>query len=123
MGAGWDAGPSPWPPSAAAGALGGESGLATALRILFPIQSWLHDPGWRQGLRLLVIAYALLPLIFLALLSSSSDLSAPGWAYSLYVAPLWAMGFWMLIRPGHVGKREIWAGPASSCGRLSGSTW
>ena len=108
-GAGWGApSPSPWPQGGAAGALGGESGLATALRILFPIQSWLHDPGWRQGLRLLVIAYALLPLIFLALLSSSSDLSAPGWAYSLYVAPLWSMGFWMLIRPGRVGKRETW---------------
>jgi RsiW-degrading membrane proteinase PrsW (M82 family) len=105
-GADWGAGPSPWPPAA----LGGGGGLTTALRILFPIQSWLRDPGWRQGLRLLVIAYALLPLIFLALLSSSSDLSAPGWAYSLYVAPLWVMGFWMLIRPGHVGKREIWVG-------------
>jgi len=99
VGSSWDAPP---------GALGGESGLGTALRILFPIQSWLHDPGWRQGLRLLVIAYALLPLIFLALLSSSNDLSSPGWAYSLYVAPLWSMGFWMLIRPGRVGKREIW---------------
>jgi RsiW-degrading membrane proteinase PrsW (M82 family) len=107
-GAGWGAGPSPWPSPAADGTIGGEGGLSTALRILFPIQSWLHDPGWRQGLRLLVIAYALLPLIFLAMLSSSSDLSAPGWAYSLYVAPLWAMGFWMLIRPGRVGKREIW---------------
>ena len=84
-------------------------GLGTALRILFPIQSWLHDSGWRQGLRLLVIAYALLPLIFLALLSNSSDLSSPGWAYSLYVAPLWAMGFWMLIRPGRVGRQEILA--------------
>jgi RsiW-degrading membrane proteinase PrsW (M82 family) len=104
VGPGWGAAP----PSAAAVALGDGGGLATALRILFPIQSWLHDPGWRQGLRLLVIAYALLPLIFLALLSSSGDLSAPGWAYSLYVAPLWLMGFWMLIRPGHVGKREIW---------------
>ena len=80
--------------------------MATALRILFPIQSWLHDSGWRQGLRLLVIVYALLPLIFLALLSNSSDLSSPGWAYSLYVAPLWGMGFWMLIRPGHIGKQE-----------------
>jgi len=110
-GAGWGAGPpspSPWPQGGAAAAIGGESGLATALGILFPIQSWLHDPGWRQGLRLLVIAYALLPLVFLALLSSSNDLSAPGWAYSLYVAPLWSVGFWMLIRPGRVGKREIW---------------
>jgi RsiW-degrading membrane proteinase PrsW (M82 family) len=104
VGAGWGAGPPSWP----AAALGDGGGLATALRILFPIQSWLRDPGWRQGLRLLVIAYALLPLIFLALLGSSSDLSAPGWAYSLYVAPLWSMGFWMLIRPGHVGKREIY---------------
>ena len=91
---------------------GGASGedIGTALRILFPIQSWLHDKGWRQGLRLLVIAYALLPLIFLATLSSSSKLSTPGWAYSLYVAPLWIMGFWLLIRPGRVGKQEIWAG-------------
>src|SRR6202034_11736 len=64
---------------------------------------------WRRGLRLLVIAYALLPLIFLALLSGSSDLSSPGWAYSLYVAPLWGMGFWMLIRPGRVGKQEAMA--------------
>jgi RsiW-degrading membrane proteinase PrsW (M82 family) len=94
------------PPNTPAGGLTGD-GLATALRILFPIQSWLHDSGWRQGLRLLVIAYALLPLIFLALLSNSSDLSSPGWAYSLYIAPLWGMGFWMLIRPGRVGKQEV----------------
>jgi RsiW-degrading membrane proteinase PrsW (M82 family) len=94
------------PPDTPASGLTGD-GLATALRILFPIQSWLHDSGWRQGLRLLVIAYALLPLIFLALLSNSSDLSSPGWAYSLYIAPLWGMGFWMLIRPGRVGKQEI----------------
>lgn len=100
--ASWEAPP---PPNAPASGLTGD-GLATALRILFPIQSWLHDSGWRQGLRLLVIAYALLPLIFLALLSNSSDLSSPGWAYSLYIAPLWGMGFWMLIRPGRVGKQE-----------------
>ena len=93
------------PPNTPASGLTGD-GLATALRILFPIQSWLHDSGWRQGLRVLVIAYALLPLIFLALLSNSSDLSSPGWAYSLYIAPLWGMGFWMLIRPGRVGKQE-----------------
>jgi RsiW-degrading membrane proteinase PrsW (M82 family) len=108
-GAGWGAAPPPRPPATPGDGLPGDD-MATALRILFPIQSWLHDSGWRQGLRLLVIGYALLPLIFLALLSSSSDLSTPGWAYSLYVAPLWVMGFWLLIRPGRVGKLEIQAG-------------
>ena len=83
--------------------------IATALHILFPLHSWLHNSGWRQGLRLLVIAYALLPLIFLAVLSSSNDLSAPGWAYSLYVAPLWITGFWLLIRPGHLTRQELYA--------------
>jgi RsiW-degrading membrane proteinase PrsW (M82 family) len=93
------------------GAQGSGDELSTALRILFPVQSWIHNSGWRQGLRLAVIAYALLPLIFLLVLSSSSDLSAPGWAYSLYVAPLWAAGFWMLIRPPeHLKKREVLIG-------------
>src|ERR1700758_5413805 len=32
--------------------------LKAALGILFPVRSWAHDPGWRQGFRLLVIAYA-----------------------------------------------------------------
>jgi RsiW-degrading membrane proteinase PrsW (M82 family) len=101
--------PRPAPRRAPAAPPGGHGGdeMVTALRILFPIQGWLHDQGWRQGLRLLVIAYALLPLFFLAVLSSSSDLSAPGWAYSLYVAPLWMMGFWTLIRPGRLGRVEI----------------
>ena len=72
------------------------------------MQSWLHNSGWRQGLRLGVIIYALLPLIFLTVLNSSTNLSAPGWAYSLYVAPLWLIGFWMLIRPpDRPGTQEI----------------
>ncbi len=82
--------------------------MGNALRILFPVHSWLHNSGWRQGLRLGVIVYALLPLIFLTVLSSSTSLSAPGWAYSLYVAPLWLIGFWLLIRPpDRPGKQEI----------------
>ncbi|HEY7430055.1 MAG TPA: PrsW family glutamic-type intramembrane protease [Streptosporangiaceae bacterium] len=80
--------------------------LATAFQILVPVKSWLTDPGWRQGIRLLVIPYALLPLVFLALFGTSSNLSTPGWAYSLYVAPLWAIAFWLLIRPGQVGRLE-----------------
>jgi RsiW-degrading membrane proteinase PrsW (M82 family) len=81
--------------------------FGAALRILIPVRSWLHNPGWHQGLRLLVITYALLPLVFIALFTSSNNLSTPGWAYGLYVAPLWAIGFWWLIRPGPIRKLEI----------------
>jgi len=87
--------------------------LATAFEILIPVKTWLGDAGWRQGLRLLVIAYALLPLLFLALLSSSSSLSVPGFAYSLYVAPLWAIAFWLLLRPGRIGALEIYVAIAT----------
>jgi len=101
---GW---PPPGPnPAYPAEAVNGDH-LSSMLRILFPLHSWMHNAGWR-GLRLAVIAYALLPLIFLTVLSSSSDLSTPGWAYSIYVAPLWLFGFWMLIRPPSLpGKQEI----------------
>lgn len=98
------AGPGSGPPSAS----GDE--LVAAMRILIPVRSWLHNPGWRQGLRLLVITYALLPLLFIALFASSGNLATPGWAYSLYIAPLWAIGFWWLIRPGSIRKLEIWVG-------------
>src|SRR5262249_44738637 len=85
--------------------------LASAFQILVPVRSWLHDPGWRQGLRLLVIAYALLPLVFIALFASSGNLTTPGWAYSLYVAPLWGVAFWLLIRPPEpYGKQELLIG-------------
>ena len=108
----------PWGPGARGGAVppGGRPGvpgaaprdeLASAFQILVPIKSWLKDPSWRQGLRLLVIPYALLPLVFIAVFASSGNLTTPGWAYSLYVAPLWAIVFWLLIRPpGSFGKQE-----------------
>jgi RsiW-degrading membrane proteinase PrsW (M82 family) len=82
--------------------------LVTAFEILVPIRSWLRDPGWRQGFRLLVIPYALLPLIFIALFSSSNNLTTPGFAYSLYIAPLWAIAFWLLLRPGRIGRIEAY---------------
>ena len=81
--------------------------LAIAFEILVPVKSWLKDTGWRQSLRLLVIAYALLPLVFLAVFSSSGSLSTPGFAYSLYIAPLWAIAFWLLLRPGKIAATEI----------------
>jgi RsiW-degrading membrane proteinase PrsW (M82 family) len=85
-------------------------GLAMAFEILVPVKSWLKDAGWRQGLRLLVIVYALLPLVFLAIFSSSRSLSTPGLAYSLYIAPLWAIAFWLLLRPGKLAAVEIGIG-------------
>jgi len=80
--------------------------MGSFFETLIPVKSWLHDRGWRQGLRLLIIPYALLPLIFLQIFSTSTSLSSPGWAYSLYVAPLWLLTFWYLIRPPQIGKLE-----------------
>src|SRR5262249_23681966 len=94
------------PGQAMPGAMPGQAGIPLSqldqgsfFETLIPIKSWLHDRGWRQGIRLLIIPYALLPLIFLQLFSSSESLSSPGWAYSLYIAPLWLLTFWYLIRP------------------------
>jgi RsiW-degrading membrane proteinase PrsW (M82 family) len=97
-----------FPPAHAALTVEGE--VAEAIHILFPLRSWLHLSPWRQGLRLLVIVYALLPLVFLAIFATSESLTTPGWAYSLYIAPLWAIGFWLLIRPGHIKALEIQVG-------------
>jgi len=83
--------------------------LLSALNILVPLKSWLTNRGWRTGWRILVIPYALLPLIFLQLYSNTLNPTTPGWAYSLYVAPLWAIAFYMLIRPGHLGRKELLA--------------
>jgi len=90
--------------------------FATAVHILVPIRSWLKDPGWKQGSRLLVIAYGLLPSLFVVLFSATHDLSAPGWAYSLAIAPLWAVAFWVLIRPGHITRLIGWLAVAIIAG-------
>jgi RsiW-degrading membrane proteinase PrsW (M82 family) len=93
--------------------------FATAVHILVPIRSWLKDPGWKQGSRLLVIAYGLLPSVFVVLFSATRDLSAPGWAYSLAIAPLWAVAFWLLIRPGHITKLIGWLAVAIVAGVMA----
>jgi RsiW-degrading membrane proteinase PrsW (M82 family) len=82
--------------------------MGSALQILIPVRSWLHDAGWRQGLRLLIIPYALLPIIFLGVFGNYNSLETPGWAYSLYIAPLWLLSFWWLIRPPErIGWQEV----------------
>jgi RsiW-degrading membrane proteinase PrsW (M82 family)/pSer/pThr/pTyr-binding forkhead associated (FHA) protein len=82
--------------------------FATAVHILLPVRSWLKDPGWKQGSRLLVIAYGLLPSLFVVLFSSTTNANVPGWAYSLSIAPLWAVAFWLLIRPGRITRLIGW---------------
>jgi protease PrsW len=82
--------------------------FATAVHILLPIRSWLKDPGWKQGSRLLVIAYGLLPSLFVVLFSGTTNVKVPGWAYSLAIAPLWAVAFWLLIRPGRITRLMAW---------------
>jgi RsiW-degrading membrane proteinase PrsW (M82 family) len=101
------AGPGAAPPEYVGGIPLSQLDMGSFFEILIPVKSWLHDRGWRQGIRLLIIPYALLPLIFLQVFSSSTSLSSPGWAYSLYVAPLWLLTFWYLIRPPVIGKLEV----------------
>jgi RsiW-degrading membrane proteinase PrsW (M82 family) len=132
--AGWPPGQGPYPPGAGAPGAGalpaqGKGGrrahrepqiaeLASSLHILLPVRSWLNNPGWKQGFRLLVIAYGLLPSVFFVLFLHSTNLTTPGWAYSLYVAPLWAIVFYFLIRPGEITKQVIGVGVAIIVGTL-----
>ena len=92
-------------PRKASDPLGGQ--LVGALRILVPMGAWLRDPAMRQWPRLLVTAYALAPLILLIVLQHNADLVTLGWVYCLYVAPLWALVFWFLIRPGPLGRLHL----------------
>jgi RsiW-degrading membrane proteinase PrsW (M82 family) len=78
--------------------------LQGALRMLVPIKRWVKDPVMRDWLRILVTVYAIVPLILEVVLAKDQDLATLGWAYCLYVAPLWALVFWYLIRPGKLTK-------------------
>jgi len=99
--AGWGNGRIPRVPAAS------KDELVAELQILIPIKSWLKNPGWRQGISGLVIPYALLPLIFEILFANTANPQTPGWAYSLYIAPLWLLAFWLIIRPGPFKKLEL----------------
>jgi RsiW-degrading membrane proteinase PrsW (M82 family) len=92
--------------------------LASSLHILVPLRSWLNNPGWFQGSRLLVVVYGLLPSVFIVLFVNTKNLTTPGWAYSLYLAPLWAMVFYYLIRPGKITKTVIVLAVATIIGTL-----
>jgi RsiW-degrading membrane proteinase PrsW (M82 family) len=100
-----EAGPAGHAARKASDPLGGQ--LIGALRILVPMGAWLRDPAMRQWPRLLVTAYALTPLVLLIVLQHNADLVTLGWVYCLYVAPLWALVFWFLIRPGPLTRLHL----------------
>jgi len=74
---------------------------------LVPIRTWMTDPTLRQWPKLVVALYALAPVVLLIPLQNTSDLKTVGWLYSLYIAPLWAMVFWWLIRPGPIHRQHL----------------
>jgi RsiW-degrading membrane proteinase PrsW (M82 family) len=88
----------------------GTNALGSIMHTLIPVKTWLTDPALRQWPRLLIAAYALAPVILLILLQNTTDLKTLGWVYCLYIAPLWALVFWWLIRPGPVGRLHLGIG-------------
>jgi RsiW-degrading membrane proteinase PrsW (M82 family) len=103
--------PAPYPPGGAVPPSGRpESGIAKHgfFHTLIPVRTWLTDPTLRQWPKLVVAFYALAPAALLIPLKTTSDLKTVGWVYSLYIAPLWAMVFWWLIRPGPLHWRHLW---------------
>ena len=81
--------------------------LTGVLHTLIPVKTWLTDPTLRQWPRLAIAAYALAPVVLLILLQNTTDLKTLGWAYCLYIAPLWAFVFWWLIRPGPIHRLHL----------------
>jgi RsiW-degrading membrane proteinase PrsW (M82 family) len=101
----WALGPASQPGTGA-----GTHALGSILHTLIPIKTWLTDPALRQWPRLLIAVYALAPVVLLILLQNTTDLKTLGWVYCLYIAPLWALVFWWLIRPGPIGKLHLGLG-------------
>ena len=103
--------PPPFTPPAGAvpppGRLGPGAHTPGFFHTLVPIRTWLTDPTLRQWPKLVVALYALAPVVLLIPLQNTSDLKTVGWLYSLYIAPLWAMVFWWLIRPGPLHRRHL----------------
>jgi RsiW-degrading membrane proteinase PrsW (M82 family) len=78
-----------------------------ALKILLPIKEWVRAPQLRQWYIALIALYILSPVFLLVVLKDHPDVKTFSWAYSLYVAPIWVMVCWFLIRPGRITKTVI----------------
>ena len=79
------------------------------ISIFFPISSWLKNKKLFELPRILVAVYGLAPIAFLAIFLSGSSSGATlgqfSWAFSLFFAPLWAIIFWYIIKPGKITSK------------------
>ena len=73
--------------------------MKRAFHILFPFKSWVENAGWRSGVRLVFLVYAMLPVVFLVVFANTTNFQTLGYVYGLYTAPLWMLAFWWLIKP------------------------
>jgi RsiW-degrading membrane proteinase PrsW (M82 family) len=94
--------------------------LLPALSIVLPFRTWFRGAQWRDLFHLAVVVYFLLPSVFLVLYANATTFDTPGWAYALYLAPVWALVFWHLIEPGRLHKREYLFAGAILLGTLIG---
>jgi hypothetical protein len=89
----------PAAPSPARGGSFDAETLKRAFHILFPFRSWIDNAGWRSGVRLIFLVYALLPVLFLVVFQNTTNFQTLGYVYAVYTAPLWLLAFWWLIKP------------------------
>ncbi len=103
--------PYPGSPPVAAGTVTAST-AKEILNIFFPIKSWLKNKKLFELPRILVAVYGLAPIAFLAIFISGSTSGASlgqfSWAFSLFFAPLWAIVFWYIIKPGNITTKGYW---------------
>jgi RsiW-degrading membrane proteinase PrsW (M82 family) len=84
--------------------------LKRALHILFPFRSWIDNAGWRSGVRLMFLVYAMLPVVFVVAFFNTTNFQTLGWVYAIYTAPIWLLAFWWLIKPEDPKRTLLIAG-------------
>ncbi|HXY46207.1 MAG TPA: FHA domain-containing protein [Acidimicrobiales bacterium] len=104
-------GPAAAPAAPRRGSLDADS-MKRAFHILFPFRSWIENAGWRSGVRLVILVYAMLPVVFLVVFANTTNFQTLGYVYGLYTAPLWMLAFWWLIKPEDTPRTLLITGAA-----------
>ena len=88
----------------------GEQLSRLPIATLFPLRAWIEEKPWGRPAGLAFTAFAMGPLVLLAVRPSINGAS---WAISLYFAAVWFLVFQRLIQPDHVPVR-IWSRVAAA---------